>query len=179
MHKEAYEFIAQNRPTGPQKVLDLGSREAGAGRVRDLFTDSEYVGFDAQPGPGVDHICNIADVTTWKSLDIFTVVICAEVFEHEQDWPYVCDNAWAFLEDGGTFLVTAAGKGRPPHTCLPLAYTPTGPADQDGGYPPNPGEHYANILVGQLESVLWHAGFTTVKVESNDEHGDVYAKAVR
>lgn len=179
MHKEALQWLADNRPSGPQVVLDLGSREAGAGRVRDLFTDSIYVGLDAQAGPGVNYIADITDTDTWPRFDPFTLVICAEVFEHEQDWIAVALNARNALDVGGTFLVTAAGLTRPPHTCLPLAYTPEGPPDQDGGYPPNPDEWYENMHPVALEEILRLLDFSIVKIETNDEHGDVYAKAVK
>lgn len=179
MHKEALQWLADNRPAGPQVVLDLGSREAGAGRVRDLFTDSIYIGLDAQAGPGVDYIADITDVETWPRFDPFTLVICAEVFEHEPDWVAVTVNARNALEVGGRFLVTAAAQGRLPHTCRPLEYTPDGPPDQDGGYPPNPGEFYKSIFAPDLAECLLQFDFSRVMVEQNHDHHDVYAKAVK
>lgn len=179
MHAEALAWLAENRPAGPQVVLDLGSREAGAGRVRSLFNDSLYVGLDAQSGAGVDYVADITDRDTWPAMDPFTVVVCAEVLEHEREWGMIFATAHDALEEGGTFLVTAAAPGRPPHTCRPLAYTPTGSPDQDGGYPPNPGEYYSNIEPYLLEEILRTFEFFFVKMGQDLTHHDVYAKAVK
>jgi SAM-dependent methyltransferase len=182
MHAEAWAWIAANRPSIADRVLDLGSREAGAGRVREIFPDAvEYIGIDYQEGPGVDIVADLSFPISWRTwmLDYFDVAVCAEVLEHTPFATRILANAYNTLRDGGTFLLTAAGPYRPPHTCSPLTYIPRCAPDPDGGYPPNPGEFYQNIEPLALESDLWFHGFTHVRIEEELNHHDVYAYAVK
>jgi hypothetical protein len=182
MHGEAWAWLAANRPQIADRVLDLGAREAGQGRVRDIFPDaSEYVGVDYQEGPGVDMVADLA-VSIWAPRPsalrpYFDVVVCAEVLEHAPMPGAIIANAYYALLEGGVFLVTAAGPGRPPHSCMPLTYVPTGPPDQDGGHPPNPQEFYLNVEPLVLENALWKQGFIHVRIEEDLDHHDVYAWA--
>jgi SAM-dependent methyltransferase len=184
MHAEAWSWIAANRPPIAGRVLDMGSREAGTGRVREIFPDAtEYVGIDYQEGPGVDIVADIADSSSpapeWLPENHFDVVVCAEVLEHAAFPGRILSNALYGLRRGGILLLTAAGPDRPPHTCWPLAYIPRCAPDPDGGYPPNPGEFYQNIEPLALESDLWLHGFKHVLVEEELNHHDVYAYAVK
>jgi SAM-dependent methyltransferase len=183
MHAEAWAWLAANRPATAGRVLDMGSREAGTGRVREIFPDAiEYVGIDYQEGPGVDIIANIADradLTRGIGFDFFDVVVCAEVLEHSPLSVHILANAYDCLRSGGVLLLTAAGPDRPPHTCWPLTYIPRCAPDPDGGYPPNRGEFYQNIEPLALESDLWFHGFKHVLVEEELNHHDVYAYAVK
>ena len=64
-----------------------------------------------------------------------------------------------------------------PHTCQALRYQTVGAPDADGGYPPNPGEHYANIEMWRLRDLLKSFGFVDIVVSENTSHHDVYAIA--
>ena len=164
MHTEAFEWLRANRPPGPQRVLDLGSWVNGMD-VRDLFPDAEkYHGVDCHPGTGVDEVREITSrAVGWFG---YTTVVCAEVLEHASEWQAILTVARNALNRGGTLLVTAAGEGREPHSCI-----------RQG--PPLPGEWYENIDHELLGICLVTLGFTDVHGERDHVHHDVYAKAVR
>ncbi len=167
MHLEALTFLAQHRPRFVHSVLDLGSGEAGEGRVRDLFPDCRYIGLDHAPGRGVDHICDIQDLPSWPPLPMgFDVVICAEVLEHATLPGLILANAWWMLREGGTFLLTAAAIGRAPHSCI-----------RPG--PPLPQEHYANVDPSVLYHQVERVGFRDIFMDEDLTHHDVYLKAVK
>ena len=126
MHQAALDYTyntfstwRQKRTQSAQKMfnmLEIGSLNINGG-ARELLEKHAvvYVGIDMQEGPGVDIV---ADATVFSNPDSFDVVICNEVFEHLQDWDKIVQRSMENLRDGGIFIATMAGEGRPPHSAI-------------------------------------------------------------
>ena len=164
MHSEALEWIGKHATNGPVRVLDLGGRDIN-GSPRALFPGAVcYTVLDIRDGPGVDVV---ADAATWQPDGLWDVVVCAETFEHAAQWRAIVRTAFAACAPGGTFIVTTAAPGRPPHSAA------------DGEFRLLPGEHYANIRPGELERVLTVSGWADVVVDVQASPADVRAVAVK
>lgn len=165
MHDEAREWVAKHATGGPVTVLDLGGRDVN-GSVRDLFPGAlAYTVLDVRPGDGVDIV---ADASTWDPGERrWDVVVSSEVFEHTAHWPGICRTAFKACRPGGTFIVTCAGPGRPPHSAI------------DGLFRLHPGEHYANVPATELHRVLVETGWHDVVVDSQRSPADTRAVATR
>jgi hypothetical protein len=151
VHPAARAWVARHAPDSPADVVDIGGRNIN-GSVRDLFTGG-YLTVDLAPGPGVDVV---ADFTTWTPESPVPVAVCCEVFEHSEQWRAICWHAAEILTDDGTFLLTAAGPGRAPHS------------GHDGG-PVQAGEWYRNIEPGELDQALTDSFWcVTVDVSGED-----------
>ena len=158
MHAEALAYINAVMPAKVDSVLEFGSRNIN-GSVRDLVVGiGRYVGVDIADGPGVDIVADAGQVDVDG---LFEVVVCAEVFEHtgDDECQAIIANAYRHLTNGGLFIATMAGAGRPAHSA------------HDGG-PLHPGEFYRNVTKPQLARWLHHARFRNV-------HVDVYGPDVR
>ena len=164
MHEAAFQWVAQFATSSPFDVLDLGGRDLN-GSVRSLFPNATtYRVLDILPGDGVDIV---ADASTWEPDQQYDLVVCCETFEHTAVWPGICRTAFKALKSHGTFIVTTAGPGRPPHSGI------------DGEFRLHPGEHYANIPAFELERVLNETGFTDIVVDSQPSPADTRAVATR
>ena len=167
MHNAAMEFVYSSFHNwkGDKtnlKILDIGSLDIN-GSVRPLFKPftSKYVGLDVQEGPGVDIVYDAAKFTKPNSFD---VVVCAEVFEHTPDWQTILKKSYKNLVQGGIFIATMAGEGRPPHSAI----------DEK---PIREWEHYANIGEWQLKQTLTNIGFKDIIV--NVKGTDTRCSAVK
>lgn len=162
MHSEAMQWIARYATEAEVTVLDLGGRDIN-GSPRGLWPNAtRYTVLDVLPGDGVDIV---ADAATWEPDDQWDVVCAAEIFEHTASWPAICRTAYRACKPGGTFIVTTAGPGRPPHSM------------HDGLFRLLPGEHYANVPAFELERVLNETGFHDVIVDSQPMPADTRAVA--
>lgn len=99
----------------PGRVLEVGSRDVN-GTPRGEFADAaEYVGVDAEAGPGVDMVCDgegLADVLPPESFDS---VVCCETLEHcVRPWRIV-EGMRKLLKPGGLLWVTTPTFGFPEH----------------------------------------------------------------
>jgi SAM-dependent methyltransferase len=142
-------------------VLDLGGCNVN-GSLRDLFPGAEYVALDIDEGQGVDIV---ADARWWMPTREFDVVLCTEVFEHTNDWPFIVDTAYrACRKHGGWFIATMAGTGRRPHGAR-------------GTEDPLPGEWYENITARDLDETLIQTGFSNIVV--NERRHDLRAACQR
>jgi hypothetical protein len=169
MHPEARDFVAQHaRPSPGLLVLDIGGQDMN-GTVRDLFPGADYTSLDIAPGPGVDIVADASEWDPgWEPHQGCDVVVCCEVFEHTKAWPGIVATAYKALRPGGLFIVTAAGPGRAPHSGR-RALPPE----------PDPDEHYANLVPGDLNDVLEITGFVDVAVSEARYGEDVRAVARR
>lgn len=158
------EWIAKHATAGAVKVLDLGGRDIN-GTPQYLFPGAAcYTVLDIRDGPGVDIV---ADAATWQPDGLWDVVICAEMFEHTAQWRAIVRTAFNACAPGGTFIVTTAAPGRPPHSAV------------DGEFRLLPGEHYANIRPAELERVLAVSGWAGAVVDVQVSPADVRAVAVK
>lgn len=136
-------------PDGYASVAEFGARDVNGG-VRDMLDPAaSYVGVDIGAGPGIDVV---ADAAVWRPVDPVDLVLCLEVFEHTPAWREITVNAYGCLAAGGTFIGTAAGPGRAPHSAASEA-------------PIAAGEYYGNVDPGDLEAMLVSAGFVDVRVD--------------
>lgn len=112
MTSEVYDWVKilklQLSLTG--KVLDIGSLDL-TGCVRDLFDD--YLGLDQQSGKNVDIIWNAHSLPFRDNL--FDVVCCLEVLEHDTNFFLTLAEARRVLKYGGYFLLTARANGYEKH----------------------------------------------------------------
>jgi len=161
MHPAAFSFVAsvaRRRPPG--LVVDIGSRNIN-GSVRPLFDGSPYLGIDLVAGDGVDIV---ADGATWQPPTAAACVVCCEVLEHTPNADAICRHAFDILTPDGCFIVTAASRGRQPHS------------GRDGGALAD-GEYYRNVDAGVLSR--WLEPFAAIQMEVDPDAGDVYAFARR
>ena len=158
MHIEALEYISQsfNNWVGDKKdlnVLEIGSLDIN-GSVRPIFMNHArtYLGVDIQDGPGVDLVVDAAGMDTGP---VFDVVVCAEVFEHAPEWREIIIRAHGNLVEGGIFIATMAGEGRPPHSAI----------DEN---PIRDWEYYANVGKKELKKALKMFSSSEVDVLNTD-----------
>lgn len=144
MHKEAYDWVfvsfhGWRKGRSNVSVLEIGSFDIN-GSIRNIFEPfaANYLGIDPQDGPGVDLV---ADGATYSSPNTYDVVVTAETFEHTADWKQIIRASYNNLKDGGLFIATMAGEGRPVHSAL----------DEK---PIREWEHYANIGAWDLKQNL-------------------------
>lgn len=164
MHNEAYAWVRDHATADPVTVLDIGGRNIN-GSVRDQFPNAAYTAMDIRPGDGVDIV---ADAATWHPCgESWDVVVCTEVFEHTADWKLICLTAFTSLREGGQFIATMAGPGRPEHSAV------------DGGWQLHPGEYYGNVEPGDLQAALEACGFTDIQVDQQYSPCDVRCVAVK
>ena len=116
---------------------------------------------------GETNVDIVADAANWAPDRRYDLVLCTEVFEHAPAWPAICRTAYAACAPGGRFVTTMAGPGRPAHSGI------------DGGWPLQPGEHYANIHPHRLRRELAGAGWADIIIDTRADPADVRAAAIR
>lgn len=168
MHDPARNFFMKMAPLVEpnSSIVEFGSLDIN-GKIKDLFSFSEYIGIDIVSGPGVDVV---ADASEWEPSHEYDAVLCAEVFEHTDKWPDICANAFRILRHGGRFIGSCAGVGRTPHSAI------------DGGEV-RPFEFYKNIEESEMIDVLTEQGWVDIDVSyfmhPAPYFGDLYFTAVK
>jgi len=141
MHDAVRQWVSANMPASPGDVVDVGGRDIN-GSVKPLFDGADsYLSIDPVDGAGVDVV---APFETWDGEA--DTVVCCEVAEHVEGWGEIVSHACEVLRPGGTFIFTAAGPGRAPHSAI----------DQE---PMREWEWYENVDPARLEQELDAAGF--------------------
>jgi SAM-dependent methyltransferase len=169
MHKAASDWVFErfHHWRGDRdrfNILEIGALNIN-GSVRDFLSpfSNEYVGIDPQDGPNVDVV---ASGHEYCHPGYFDVVVSCEVFEHTPLWQAIISNAWANLKEGGLFVATMAGEGRPPHSGV-------------HGNAPFEWEHYANIGEWQLRQTLRMFKEFDTSYIGKDHHPDLRCWAVK
>lgn len=94
------------------RVLDIGSFDVN-GNESYLFENSDFVGLDLGPGPGVDVVCPAQE---YDAPDCsFDTIISCECWEHNPYYAESIKNAVRMLKSEGLFIFTCATTGRPVH----------------------------------------------------------------
>lgn len=93
------------------RVVDFGSKDYN-GSLKDLFTNSLYVGVDISDGKNVDVVSKCHEFSDNK---VYRTVISGEMLEHDEYWKLSLKNMYKVLEKGGLLAISCAGKDRPEH----------------------------------------------------------------
>jgi SAM-dependent methyltransferase len=92
----------------PEPILEIGSYQVagqeGIANLRSLFPGREYLGVDARPGPGVDHVADVQDLPFPEAS--FGTVIAMSTFEHVPRFWRGFDEVRRVLRPDGAFLVS-------------------------------------------------------------------------
>ena len=161
-HAEQVDFCSRIKRRWPhlflnKRVLDCGSLDIN-GNNRYLFTGGSYTGVDIVPGPNVDIVSRIHEVTGGP----FDVVISTECLEHDAFLNQSIQRMIDLLAKDGILLITCATTGRPEH----------GTADHDDWASPGTLDYYKNVTPGELVEPLSRS-FRCWGVEV--QHSDIYA----
>jgi SAM-dependent methyltransferase len=97
------------------RVLEVGSQNVN-GSPRGMFWEApEYIGIDAESGPGVDIVMPAADVAKKWSAEHFDTVLCFEMLEHDPN-PWQSLRAMKrVLRIGGLLMISTPTFGFPLH----------------------------------------------------------------
>lgn len=93
-------------------VLEVGSYNIN-GTVRDVvmpLNPQEYTGVDIRPGPCVDEVCDICNLTNRFGAGAFDLVICCSTLSHVQHWEVAISNIKGVCKPGGIILIVATGR---------------------------------------------------------------------
>lgn len=96
-----------------KRVIEVGSLDVN-GSVRpdiEALGPAAYVGIDMRPGPGVDVVCDAAELVDRFGEAAFDVVISTELLEHARDWRRVVSNFKRVARPGGLLLVSTRSYG--------------------------------------------------------------------
>ncbi len=96
-----------------KRVLEVGALNVN-GTVRpgiQTLRPAEYIGIDIRSGPGVDVVCDAAEIDRRFGPDAFDVVISTELLEHAREWKKIVHNFKYVLRTGGLLIVTTRSYG--------------------------------------------------------------------
>ena len=95
-----------------KKILEVGSFDVN-GNVREIvqaLKPSEYVGIDAQMGPGVDTVCAAEDLVSRFGENSFDIIITANTFEHIGNWREALSNIKRVCKSSGLLIFIVPHK---------------------------------------------------------------------
>jgi SAM-dependent methyltransferase len=170
-HFEQLEFVRtiaerlfDNRK--PYSVIEIGSYDVN-GSVRSLFQETEYIGVDLCPGPGVDVVCSGHSVDFGDNR--FDLSISCECFEHNPKWAETFLNMVRMTKPGGLVLITCASTGRLEH-----GTTRTSPCNSPGSQTVG-WDHYENISRSMFRKKLQlESSFSEYSLIYNAASRDLY-----
>ena len=98
-------------------VLEAGSLNVN-GSVRphvESLGPASYRGTDMRAGPGVDVVCDAADLPARFGPGSADVVVSTEMLEHAKDWQAAVRGMIGVLAEGGVLVLTTRSEGFPLH----------------------------------------------------------------
>jgi len=99
------EFVDTYNVSG-KRVVDMGSYNVN-GSFKSLFSGA-YIGVDIRPGPGVDVIIGVDDLTT---IGKFDVLVSGNTLEHVEDVGVFMSNCNLLLDVGGLMCIVVPSSG--------------------------------------------------------------------
>ena len=115
VHPSALEFATT--ALRPAEVTGKLVIEAGAFNVNgsarqaiEQHRPARYIGTDMRPGPGVDMICDAADLPPLFGGGSAGVVVSTEMLEHAGDWQSAMTGLIGVLAPGGALVITTRSK---------------------------------------------------------------------
>lgn len=96
-----------------KKVIEVGSGDVN-GSLRPIIESWKpalYVGVDVQHYPGVDVVCNVADIVKEFGEEVFDIVVSTELLEHVRDWRKAISNMKRVCNPGGVLIITTRSYG--------------------------------------------------------------------
>ncbi|MGD2080016.1 MAG: methyltransferase domain-containing protein [Nitrospirota bacterium] len=96
-----------------KSVIEIGSLDVN-GSLRptvQALGPNSYVGVDIQMGPGVDIICDAAQLIECFGREKFDVLICSEVMEHVRGWRTAVLNLKNVIKSDGIIILTTRSRG--------------------------------------------------------------------
>ena len=169
-HPAQKQFFTSVKEKYPQyfkevKVIDLGSLDVN-GSLKELFSDSEYIGIDIVSGKNVDIVCK-ADEAPFPDA-IFDVVISAEMLEHDEFWKESLLKMYNLAKPNALIAISCAGEGRPEH-----GTTRTG---AEWG---TSSDYYMNITPDNIRSIYGELEWKEVYYKNNNESHDTYFYGIK
>ncbi|HEY5907931.1 MAG TPA: methyltransferase domain-containing protein, partial [Vicinamibacteria bacterium] len=119
-HPSVHAFVRAELDTSEiagRRILEVGSRDVN-GTVRPFLVSlgaRDYVGVDMVQGPGVDRVCDVADLAREFAGEPFEVVVTTEMLEHVRDWRTAIHNLKRVVAPGGLLVITTRSYGFPYH----------------------------------------------------------------
>jgi len=120
MHASAYAWACSALTADDVKgahVIEAGAYDVN-GSVRphvQALSPASYTGTDMRPGPGVDLVCDAADLPGQLGLPGADVVVSTEMLEHAADWQAALTGMVRVLLPGGILVLTTRSEGFPLH----------------------------------------------------------------
>ncbi len=100
--------IAENFPIA-DPLLEVGARAAEGqeelANLRPIFNAGEHIGCDIQPGPGVDQIEDVHNLSFGD--ETVGTVVCLETLEHVADPIRAVEEMWRVLAPGGVLAISS------------------------------------------------------------------------
>lgn len=141
---------------GNTLLVEFGAQDVN-GTIRDLPilqvpTGLDYIGVDLAPGKGVDLVMDARYITPDDLGDRQAhIVVCTNVFEHDERWDELVAAAYRILVPGGWFIVQCAGPGFQVHS------------GRSESLELEPDEWYRNVPHDVLREVLRREGFVSYR----------------
>lgn len=137
----------------PRNVLEIGSYNVN-GTLRDLFPEQEdYLGIDIRPGPGVDEISKVDNM----SGDSYDLILCSEMLEHDKFPYHTLAHIYRVLHRNGYLILT------------------TRAFNENGCYPMHEVPDYHRFTVGGLHWWFADIGYETIVLKGDPYMPGVFA----
>lgn len=145
------------------RALDCGALDVN-GSMREMFTNSEYIGVDMRPGRNVDIVATVHELDFPDGS--FDTILSAEMLEHDEFWQDSLRKMYALLRSGGLLALSMASPERAEHGTTRVPDT-----EGDGIWGSSP-DYYRGLSESDLHFVFDMAEFSAYQMLTSG--GDLY-----